>query len=56
MERALELGFPRERLIPWLAEVAFLRGEYAQTSQWLAALGNAAALPTLKPVVTYWSS
>jgi polysaccharide biosynthesis protein PelE len=56
MERALELGFPRERLIPWLAEVAFLRGEYAQTGQWLATLGNAAALPTLKPVVTYWSS
>jgi len=56
MERALELGFPRERLIPWLAEVAFLRGEYAQTGQWLATLGNAAALPTLKPAVTYWSS
>jgi len=56
MERALELGFPRERLTPWLAEVAFLRGDYAQTSQWLATLGNAAALPTLKPAVTYWSS
>jgi hypothetical protein len=56
MERALELGFPRERLTPWLAEVAFLRGEYAQTRQLLATLGNAAALPTLKPTVTYWSS
>jgi tetratricopeptide (TPR) repeat protein len=56
MERALELGFPRERVIPWLAEVAFLRGDYAQTGQWLATLGNAAAMPTLKPTVTYWSS
>jgi polysaccharide biosynthesis protein PelE len=56
MEHALELGFPRERLIPWLAEVAFLRGDYGQTGQLLATLGNAAALPTLKPTVTYWSS
>lgn len=56
MERALELGFPRERLIPWLAEVAFLRGEYAQTRQLLSTLGNAAALPMLKPTLTYWAS
>jgi hypothetical protein len=55
MARALELGFPRERLTPWLAEVAFLRGEYALTRELLASLGNAATLPTLKPTVTYWS-
>jgi hypothetical protein len=52
---ALELGFPRERLVPWLAEADFLRGDYARVSQLLASLGNAAALPTLKPVVKYWS-
>ncbi|GAB7535191.1 tetratricopeptide repeat protein [Burkholderia sp. 3C] len=55
MARALELGFPRERLTPWLAEVAFLRGDYALTRELLASLGNAAVLPTLKPIVTYWS-
>ncbi len=53
--RALELGFPRERLVPWLAEADFLRGDYSRVSQLLASLGNAAALPTLKPVVKYWS-
>ncbi|WCM21074.1 hypothetical protein NDK50_06325 [Paraburkholderia bryophila] len=53
--RALELGFPRERLVPWLAETDFLRGNYASVSQLLGSLGNAAALPTLKPVVKYWS-
>lgn len=53
--RALELGFPRERLVPWLAEAEFLRGNYPSVSQLLASLGNAAALPTLKPVVNYWS-
>ncbi|MEK6346951.1 MAG: hypothetical protein V4764_05700, partial [Burkholderia sp.] len=55
MACALELGFPRERLTPWLAEVAFLRGDYALTRELLASLGNAAVLPTLKPIVTYWS-
>ena len=55
MSRAQALGFPRERLVPWLAEVAFLHGDYQQVSALLASLGNAAALPTLKPVVSYWS-
>lgn len=53
--QALALGFPRERLVPWLAEADFLRGDYARVKQLLASLGNAAALPTLKPVVKYWS-
>ncbi|MGH8782549.1 tetratricopeptide repeat protein [Paraburkholderia sp.] len=56
MDRALALGFPRERLVPWLAEVAFLRGDYPRVGELLASLGNAAALPVLKPVVRYWSS
>ncbi|ACR30069.1 hypothetical protein [Burkholderia glumae] len=55
MARALELGFPRERLTPWLAEVAFLRGDYLRVRELLASHGNAAVLPTLKPIVTYWS-
>jgi hypothetical protein len=53
--QALALGFPRERLVPWLAEADFLRGDYVRVKQLLASLGNAAALPTLKPVVKYWS-
>jgi hypothetical protein len=53
---AQRLGFPRERLLPWLAEAAFLKGDYARTRELLASLGTAAALPVLKPVVEYWSS
>lgn len=53
--RALELGFPRERLVPWLAEADFLRGDYSSVTQLLASFGNAASLPTLKPAVKYWS-
>jgi polysaccharide biosynthesis protein PelE len=55
INRALELGFPRERLIPWLAEADFLRGDYKHLSQLLKSVGNAASLPTLKPVMKYWS-
>jgi polysaccharide biosynthesis protein PelE len=55
IECALKHGFPRDRLVPWLAEAAFLRGEYGQVAKLLASLGNAAALPTLNPVVKYWS-
>ena len=47
---------PSERLVPWLAEVAFLRGDYDRVSQLLASLRNASSLPMLNPVVRYWSS
>ncbi|MEZ2309369.1 hypothetical protein AB6809_22275 [Paraburkholderia sp. RCC_158] len=56
MARAQALGFPRERLVPWLAEVEYLRGDFARVSELLASLGNAATLPMLKPVARYWST
>jgi len=56
MARAQALGFPRERLVPWLAEVEFLRGNFVRVSELLASLGNAATLPMLKPVARYWST
>lgn len=56
MARAQELGFPRERLVPWMAEVAFLQGNYPRVSELLASLTNAASLPMLNPVVRYWST
>jgi uncharacterized protein HemY len=56
IELAQQLGFPRERLVPWLAEAAYLRGDYRQVAALVASLGHAAALPTLKPVARYWLS
>ena len=56
MDRAQSLGFPRERLVPWLAEVEYLRGNFARVSELLASHGNAATLPMLKPVARYWST
>ncbi len=56
LSRALELGFPRERLVPWLAEADFLHGDYDAIRALLASLGNAAYSPVLSPVLRYWSS
>lgn len=54
--RAFELGFPRDRLVPWLAEAVFQRGDYSRVAELLASLGHTAAVPVLKPVVRYWLS
>jgi hypothetical protein len=56
IDRAEALGFPRERLVPWLAESAFVLGDYARVRQLLDSRGSTATLPVLKPVVHYWSS
>jgi hypothetical protein len=56
LQRALACGFPRDRLVPWLAEAAFQRGDYARVRELLSSLGPAAAQSVLKPVVRYWSS
>ena len=53
--RAQALGFPRERLIPWLAEVAYLQRQFPLVTELLGSLGNGTTMPTLKPVVSYWS-
>jgi tetratricopeptide (TPR) repeat protein len=55
LARAEVLGFSRERLVPWLAEAAFVRGDYPRVRQLLGSLGQASALPLVKPVVDYWS-
>ncbi|PMS23904.1 hypothetical protein C0Z18_01755 [Trinickia dabaoshanensis] len=56
LERASELGFPRERLLPWLAEAAFLQGHHARTAELAAALAHGSAAPALKPALDYWTS
>ncbi|HEX7682402.1 MAG TPA: hypothetical protein VF446_02510 [Trinickia sp.] len=56
LERANALGFPRERLLPWLAEVAFLQNRHARATELVSALAQGGAAPALKPVVDYWTS
>lgn len=47
--------FPHDRLVPWLAEVAFAKGQYQRIPNMLKALGNSARLPQLQPLLRYWS-
>ena len=55
LERARALGFPRERLLPWLAEVAFRQGRHTQASEIVGELAARTGAPALKAVVEYWT-
>jgi len=55
LEQARDLGFPRERLLPWLAEVAFRQGQPAQAAAIVGELAARAGAPALKPVIEYWT-
>jgi uncharacterized protein HemY len=54
LARAIECGFARDRMLPYLAEAAYLRGDYARVRALLAQMNPSAVLPVMKPVVDYW--
>lgn len=54
LQRAIDCGFPRERMLPYLAEVAFLRRDYPRVRKLLAEVERHGTLPTLRPVLNYW--
>lgn len=54
LQRAIDCGFPRERMLPYLAEVAFLRRDYLRVRRLLAEVEQYGTLPTLRPVLDYW--
>lgn len=54
LQRAIDCGFPRERMLPYLAEVAFLRRDYPRVRRLLAEVEQYGTLPTLRPVLDYW--
>ncbi|MFX1716140.1 hypothetical protein [Paraburkholderia sp. A1RO-5L] len=55
LARARELNFPRERLLPWLAEAAFRQGHHAEATAIVGELARHAGTPALKPVIDYWT-
>lgn len=56
LSRAQRNQFPSGRLLPWMAEAAFLRGEYTKIPEMLAPLSHSGtASSILKPVVRYWT-
>jgi hypothetical protein len=54
LDQALLHGFDRQRLLPYLAEVAYLEQDYAQVRALLAEQPVASALPILQPVIRFW--
>lgn len=53
--RALGLGMPQTRIVPYLAEVAYDLGEFDAVRQLMGELGDWQSLPRLQPVIAYWS-
>lgn len=47
--------FPAHRLLPWMAEAAFMKREYHRIGPILAPLHGGASSPTLRSTVHYWT-
>lgn len=54
--KALKLGLPSTRVLPYLAELRFDQGNFAGTRTLMAELGDWSALPRLRPIIEYWNS
>ncbi|VXC97199.1 Sugar ABC transporter permease [Burkholderia sp. 8Y] len=54
LERAIQQGFARDRMLPYLAEAAYLRGDFARVKALLGQMSPSAVLPVMKPVLDYW--
>lgn len=56
LERAYELGMPRETVVPYLAEVAFKQRNFAQVRELLQSIDSAfRQYPPLRQVAEYWA-
>jgi len=53
--RALELGMPKIRIVPYLAEAAYDLSDYAGVSALMQELADWQSLPRLRPVIAYWN-
>lgn len=53
--RALELGLPKTRIVPYLAELAYDRRDFAAVRAAMKDLHGWQSLPRLQPVVRFWA-
>jgi len=56
LRQAQAQQYPAQRLLPWLAEAAFMKREYERIGPMLAQLQGRALSPGLQPAVQYWTS
>ena len=54
-DRALALGMPKTRVVPYLAEAAYDLNDYTRVRALMHELGNWQSLPRLRPVIAYWN-
>ena len=54
-DRALELGLPKTRIVPYLAEVAYDIGDFSTVRALMSELGDWQSLPRLQPVIHFWN-
>lgn len=54
LQRAIDCGFPRDRMLPYLAEVAYLRRDFAHVRALLSEMDSRATTPTLSSVLDFW--
>ena len=56
LQQSIDLGMPRDKVVPYLAEAAFGRRDFKKVKQLLASLDDAfKQCPPLKQVVEYWA-
>lgn len=55
LQHARLCHFPVERLLPWLAEAAFLQRDYDRVRVILGVVNRISPVPTLQPIVRYWT-
>jgi len=56
LQRAMSLGMPADKVVPYLAEAAFGKREFKKVKQLLGSLDDAfKSYPPLKQVAEYWS-
>lgn len=54
-DRALALGLPKTRIVPYLAEVAYDIGDFDTVHTLMSELHDWQSLPRLQPVIRYWN-
>jgi len=54
--RALTLGLPATRVLPYQAELSFAQGDYREARRLMQELANWSALPRLRPIIDYWTA
>ncbi|MFM0643499.1 sugar ABC transporter permease [Paraburkholderia bryophila] len=54
LQRAIDCGFPRERMLPYLAEAAYLRRDFSRVRRLLREMDSHAGGSTLHAVLAFW--